>query len=147
MRARLLSFGMVLGIGFLPLVSRVLSAGLAALGHYFGTLVSMPQPVLALINFLVSFLGIALLFALIFKYIPDAPVPWRHVWPGAVVTALLFTVGKALIGMYLGRAAVGSPYGAAGSLIVVIVWVYYSAMIFYFGAEFTHVRARGQVPL
>ncbi|MBV9697147.1 MAG: YihY/virulence factor BrkB family protein [Gammaproteobacteria bacterium] len=146
-RTRLLSFGMVLGIGFLLLVSLVLSAGLAALGHYVGTLVSVPQPVLALINFVVSFAGIALLFALIFKYLPDAPVPWRHVWLGATVTALLFTIGKALIGMYLGRAAVGSPYGAAGSLVVVIVWVYYSAMIFYFGAEFTHVRTRGQVPI
>ncbi|MBV9346092.1 MAG: YihY/virulence factor BrkB family protein [Gammaproteobacteria bacterium] len=146
-RTRLFSFGMVLGIGFLLLVSLLLSAGLAALSGYLGDVLPLPKVLLSVLNFVVSFLGISFLFALIFKYVPDAPVRWRDVWLGAVVTALLFTIGKALIGLYLGRAAVGSAYGAAGSLIVVIVWVYYSAMIFFFGAEFTHVRARGQVPL
>jgi membrane protein len=79
------------------------------------------------------------LFALIFRYVPETRIPWREAWIGAMVTASLFTVGKLLIGLYLGKAAVGSAYGAAGSLVVVIVWVYYSAMIFFFGAEFTHV--------
>ena len=137
-RTHLLSFGLALGVGFLLLVSLIVSAGLAALGSYFGTLLPVPAWLLELLNFAVSFAAISLLFALLFKYVPDAPIPWRDVWSGAVATALLFTVGKALIGLYLGKAAVGSAYGAAGSLIVVIVWVYYSAMIFLFGAEFTH---------
>jgi membrane protein len=89
----------------------------------------------------VSFAGVSALFALIFKYVPEANIKWKDVWEGAIATALLFTIGKSLIGIYLGKAAVGSAYGAAGSLIVVIVWVYYSAMIFFFGAEFAHVRA------
>jgi membrane protein len=88
-----------------------------------------------------SFGGISALFALIFKYVPEARIKWKDVWEGAIATALLFTIGKSLIGLYLGKAAVGSAYGAAGSLIVVIVWVYYSAMVFFFGAEFAHVRA------
>jgi membrane protein len=92
----------------------------------------------------VSLAGVAVLFALIFKYVPETKIAWRNVWIGASVTALLFTIGKSLIGLYLGRAAVGSAYGAAGSLIVVIVWVYYSAMIFLFGAEFTHVLDSSQ---
>ena len=88
-----------------------------------------------------SFVGIFVLIALILKYVPDVRLRWRDVWPGALATALLFTIGKGLLGLYLGKAAVGSAYGAAGSLIVVILWVYYSAMIFYFGAEFTRIRA------
>lgn len=141
-RARLLSFGLAFGVGFLLLVSLMVSAGLAALGGYFGALLPAEAWLLELLNFAVSFAGISLLFALLFKYVPDVPVAWRDVWSGAVGTALLFTLGKALIGLYLGKAAVGSAYGAAGSLIVVIVWVYYSAMIFLFGAEFTHARAQ-----
>ena len=93
-------------------------------------------------NFLVSFAAIAVLFALIFRFVPDKVIAWREVWVGAVATAFLFTVGKALIGLYLGKASVGSAYGAAGSFIVVIVWVYYSAQIFFFGAEFTHTLAK-----
>ncbi|MBV9724406.1 MAG: YihY/virulence factor BrkB family protein, partial [Gammaproteobacteria bacterium] len=85
--------------------------------------------------------GIFVLIGLILRYVPDVRLRWRDVWQGALATALLFTVGKALLGLYLGKAAVGSAYGAAGSLIVVILWVYYFAMIFYFGAEFTRVRA------
>src|SRR5262249_53437822 len=141
-RARLLSFGLALSVGFLLVVSLIVSAGLAALGGYFGALLPVAAGLLELLNFAVSFTGISLLFALLFKYVPDARVAWRDVWTGALATALLFTLGKALIGLYLGTAAVGSAYGAAGSLIVVIVWVYYSAMIFLFGAEFTHARAR-----
>ena len=91
------------------------------------------------INFAVSFATITVLFALTFRYVPAVSIAWREIWLGSAVTALLFTVGKSLIGLYLGKAAVGSAYGAGGSLIAVIVWVYYSSMIFLFGAEFTHV--------
>jgi YihY family inner membrane protein len=97
---------------------------------------------LSTINFIVSFGAIAVLFALIFKYVPDATIAWKEVWEGAIATAFFFTIGKFLIGLYLGRAGVGSAYGAAGSIIVVIVWIYYSSMIFFFGAELTHVLAR-----
>lgn len=91
------------------------------------------------INFLLSFLVITLLFALMFRYVPNAEVSWRDALFGAVGTALLFTVGKMLLGLYLGKASVGSAYGAAGSLVAVVVWIYYSAQIFFFGAEFTHI--------
>ena len=143
---RFFSFGMVLAIGFLLLVSLVLSAALAAAGLYFGDLLPMPEGVLSLLNFMVSFAAIAVLFALIFRYVPDKTIAWREVRMGAVATAFLFSVGKALIGLYLGKASVGSAYGAAGSLIVVIVWVYYSSQIFFFGAEFTHQLAKRQAP-
>lgn len=138
-KQRFFSFGMVLAVGFLLLVSLVISAGLAAISKFFGALLPVPSFVLNAINVLVSLVGIAVLFALIFRYVPETKIPWREIWIGATVTALLFTLGKLLIGLYLGTAAVGSAYGAAGSLVVVIVWVYYSAMIFFFGAEFTHV--------
>lgn len=138
-RQRFFSFGMVLAVGFLLLVSLVLTAALAALGKFFGGILPFPEFVLSGINFVVSLAGIAILFALIFKYVPDTTIAWKDVWLGATATALFFTIGKYLTGLYLGKAAVGSAYGAAGSLVVVIVWVYYSAMIFLFGAEFTHV--------
>jgi membrane protein len=89
--------------------------------------------------------GVALLFALIFKYVPETKIAWKDIWLGAAVTAFFFTLGKYLVGIYLGKTAVGSAYGAAGSLVVVVVWVYYSAMIFFFGAELTHVLASAQV--
>ena len=136
---RFFSFGMVLGVGFLLLVSLVLSAGLATLGKFFGEILPFPEFVLSGINFVVSLTGIAFLFALIFRYVPETKIAWKDVWFGASATAFFFAIGKYLIGLYLGKAAVGSAYGAAGSLVVVIVWVYYSAMIFLFGAEFTHV--------
>ncbi len=141
---RFFSFGMVLAIGFLLLVSLVLSAGLAAMGKFFGGVLPMPEIVLTAINFVVSFVGISVLFALIFKYVPETKITWREVWAGSVATAFLFTLGKFLIGLYLGKAGVGSAYGAGGSLVVVIVWVYYSSMIFFFGAEFTRVLSRPQ---
>ena len=147
LRDRIFSFGMVLSIGFLLMVSLVLSTVLAAIGKYFGGLLPVPAPVLIVVNFLVSFLGIAALFALIFRFVPALKLPFRYVWPGALATALFFTLGKTLIGLYLGKASVGSPYGAAGSVIVVIVWAYYSAQIFYFGAEFTHAYAVRHQPL
>ena len=141
-RESLFSFGMVLAIGFLLMVTLLFSATLAAIGKLWGTALPLPAEVLELLNFLVSFVSIAGLFALMFRYIPDHTVPWRDVVAGSIATALLFTLGKTLIGLYLGKASVGSTYGAAGSLMVITVWVYYSAQIFFFGAEFTHVWAR-----
>ena len=140
-RQRLFSFGMVLSIGFLLLVSLLISAGLTYIGHSFGELVPMPPFILQVINFIVSFVVVTVLFGLMFKYVPTAKVSWRDVGIGAVGTALLFTIGKQLLGLYLGKASVGSTYGAAGSLVAVIVWIYYSAQIFFFGAEFTHIYA------
>ena len=139
-RQRLFSFGMVLFVGFLLLVLLILSAGLAYIGRSFGQLVTMLPLVMQTINFVVSFAVIAGLFGLMFKCVPAATIPWKAVLVGAVGTALLFTIGKQLLGLYLGKASVGSTYGAAGSLVAV-VWIYYSAQIFFFGAEFTHVYA------
>ena len=139
-KQRFFSFGMVLAVGFLLLVSLLISAALATLEKYGSSLLPMPGSVLNIINFVISLAAIAVLFALIFRYVPaTTKIASRSVWVGATATALLFTIGKFLIGLYLGKAAVGSAYGAAGSLVVVIVWVYYSALIFLFGAEFTHV--------
>lgn len=143
-KAHSFAFGMVLAVGFLLLVSLVVSAALAALGKFTSEILPLPEFVMATMNFIVSFAGVSLLFALLFKYVPDAKIRWQDVWEGAIATALLFTIGKSVIGIYLGKAAVGSAYGAAGSLIVIVLWVYYSAMIFLFGAEFTHVRARSR---
>ena len=142
-KERFFSFGMVLAVGFLLLVSLMISAALAAVGKFFGGFLPMPESVLTAINFVLSLAGATVVFALIFRYVPDTKIAWKDIWIGATVTALLFTLGKFLIGLYLGKAAVGSAYGAAGSLIVVLVWVYYSAMIFLFGAEFTRVLDSG----
>ena len=144
-RQRLFSFGMVLTIGFLLLVSLVLNAALAAGGKAFANWFPGSELVLGSLNFILSFAAIAVLFTLIYKYVPDKAIAWRHVWIGAVATAFFFTIGKFLIGLYLGGGTMGSPYGAAGSLVVVIIWVYYSAQIFYFGAEFTHVFAKSDL--
>jgi membrane protein len=148
LRERFFSFGMVLSIGFLLMVSLVISAALAALGKYFGGLLPLPEAVLTAFNFAVSFVGIAILFGLIFRFVPAAPpeaIRWKNIWLGSLMTALFFTAGKTLIGLYLGKASVGSSYGAAGSVIVLIVWVYYSAQLFYFGAEFTHAYSAYQL--
>ena len=141
LRERFFSFGMVFSVGFVLLVSLVASAGLAAVTKYFSGLIPLPPFVLASVNFLVSFAGIAVLFGLILKYVPETKVEWSDVRIGAVATALLFTVGKSLLGLYLGKASPGSAYGAAGSLVVLVIWIYYSAQIFFLGAEFTHVYA------
>jgi membrane protein len=138
---RFFSFAMVLGIGFLLLVSLVLSAAIAAAGKFFQGYLPVPEPVLHLGSTLVTFVAVTILFALLYKVVPDVHIEWRDVVIGAAVTSLLFSVGKFLIGLYLGKASVGSAYGAAGSLVVFIVWVYYSAQIFFLGAEFTHVFA------
>jgi membrane protein len=140
--SRLLSFAMVLVIGFLLLVSLLLSAILAAISHYFGDLIPSFQFVGQLLNFTLSFVVITLLFAAIYKVLPDVKVPWQNLWLGAIVTALLFNAGKSLIGLYLGNSAVSSTYGAAGSLVVILIWIFYSAQILLLGAEFTHVYAR-----
>ncbi len=141
LRERIFSFGMVISVGFVLLVSLLASAGLAAMTKFFGGLLPIPPFVLGLINFLLSFAGIAVLFAFILKYVPETKVEWSDVRVGATATALMFTIGKSLLGLYLGKASPGSAYGAAGSLVVMVIWVYYSAQIFFFGAEFTHVHA------
>jgi membrane protein len=140
-RQRFFTFLMVLGVAGLLLISLVLSTLLSAAGKYFSHLLPGDPLSLEVINFVVSGLLIALLFALVFKVIPDADVAWHDVWPGALATSLLFSVGKLVLGWYLGRASVASPYGAAGSVMVLVIWVYYAAQIFFFGAEFTHVFA------
>ncbi|MGZ5031822.1 MAG: YihY/virulence factor BrkB family protein [Usitatibacter sp.] len=138
LRARLLSFGLVLTIGFLLMVSLVLSAAVTALGTY----VAGGWPiVMRALEFLVSCVVITGLFAMIYKLLPSVSIEWSDVWVGAAVTSLLFWIGKYLIGLYLGKSAVASPFGAAGTLVVVIVWVYYSAQIFFLGAEFTKAYA------
>lgn len=141
-RKRLLSFGMVLAIGFLLLVSLIVSAALSGVGKLQINLLPGFTPLWQLLNFAVSFGFISLLFALIYYYLPDVKVRWKDVWIGAIITALLFTFGKFAIGLYLGRGSFGSAYGAAGSLIVFLAWVFYSAQILLFGAEFTQVYAR-----
>lgn len=141
-RKRLLSFGMVLAIGFLLLVSLIMSAMLSGVSKLEINLLPGLTPLWQVFNFAVSFGFISLLFALIYKYLPDVKIRWKDVIVGAIITALLFTVGKFLIGLYLGRGSLGSTYGAAGSLIVFLAWVFYSAQILLFGAEFTQVYAR-----
>lgn len=141
-RDRVLSFAMVLVIGFLLLVSLIISAALTALGNSLLPFMAGQVVVLQALHFLVSFAVITLLFALIFQVLPDAKVAWQDVWLGAAVTSLLFGVGKALFGLYLGHSTIGSSYGAAGSLVVVILWTYYSTLILLFGAEITQVQAR-----
>ena len=141
-RKRLLSFGMVLAIGFLLLVSLIISAMLSGISKLEINLLPGFTPLWQLLNLAISFGFISLLFALIYKYLPDVKIRWKDVLVGAIITALLFTLGKFLIGLYLGRGSLGSTYGAAGSLIVFLAWVFYSAQILLFGAEFTQVYAR-----
>lgn len=141
-RQRFVSFAMVLGIGFLLLVSLTVSTLVTALSRYIGGLFEATALVAGLFDFLVSLGFITVLFAMIYKFLPDATIQWRDVWIGAGLTAGLFTVGKILIGLYLGSSGVTSIYGAAGSVITILLWVYYSALIFFLGAEFTAVYAR-----
>ena len=141
-RERFWSFAMVVGTGFLLLVSLVVSAWLAVMGTYVGYLLPAPALALEAVNSLITLAVITGAFALIFKLLPDVRIAWRDVWLGAAVTSLLFTGGKLLIGLYIGKTAVASAYGAAGSLVVIVVWVYYSAQILLLGAEFTKVWTR-----
>jgi membrane protein len=157
LRDRFLSFTMVLGTGFLLLVSLALSALFAALGRLLTSALPLPEVALQVLNTIFSLGLTTLLFALIFKVIPDAKIAWRDVWIGSTITALLFTIGKLGIGLYLGKSTVASSFGAAASLAVLLVWIYYSAQILFLGAEFTQVYAtrygshiepaRGAVPL
>jgi membrane protein len=140
-RSRLLSFGLILAIGFLLLVSLVMSAGLAALGKWWGPTFKGWEMALQALNIIVSLVISTILFTLIYKLLPRARVAWNDVWIGAFVTAVLFTIGKSGIGLYLGTSGVTSGFGAAGSVILLLVWVYYSAQIFLLGAEFTWVYA------
>jgi predicted PurR-regulated permease PerM len=126
----------------LLLVSLAASAWVAAFGKFFSGLLPLPVVVMQTANALLSFVVIGLMFAVIYRLLPDVRLAWRNVWIGAAVTALLFTLGKSLIGLYLGRSATASVYGAAGSFIVILLWIYYSAQVFFFGAEFTKVYAR-----
>jgi membrane protein len=139
-RERLFSFAMVLSVGFILLVSLVASAVLDAISKFFTRLLPLPDGALVAFNFAASFCGIAILFALIFRYLPETRVEWKDVRLGAVMTAIFFTIGKTLLSLYLGRMTPGSAYGAAGSLVAVVIWVYYSAQVFMLGAEFTHVH-------
>jgi len=134
---------MVLAIGFLLLVSLAISAGLGGAGKYLASLGFLPPAVWEVVNFVISLAAVSGMFALILRFVPNIRLPWRDISFGAVLTAVLFTMGKTAIGIYLGKAGIGSAWGAAGSLVVLVVWIYYSAQIFFFGAMFTHVYARG----
>ena len=145
-RTRILSFGLILGLGFLMIVSLVLSAALAALGNWWGSYLGNWEFVLQALNFVVSFGVVTVVFAAIYKFMPHANIAWKNVWVGAIVTALLFTIGKFLISLYIGKSGVASGFGAAGSFAVLLVWVYYSAQIFLLGAEFTWVYSHRNDP-
>ncbi len=139
---RLRSFGIALSVGFLLLVSLVLSAGLNILQNYFNNWLPGVPLLWQTLNVVTSFVVVALLFALIYRYLPDAVIAWKDVWIGAAVTSALFTLGKYGISVYLGQTATASAFGAAGSLAVLLIWIYYSALICFFGAELTQVYAR-----
>jgi membrane protein len=144
LQSRILSFGLILGIGFLLLVSLVVSAVLAAFGEWWGGFMGGWDVLAQLLNFALSFVLVMVLFAVIYKFMPHVRIEWHDVWIGAAVTALLFTIGKHLIGLYIGKSGVTSTFGAAGSLVVLLLWVYYSAQIFLLGAEFTWAYAHAQ---
>jgi membrane protein len=141
LRTRFISFAMVLGVGFLLLVSLLISAALAAMVQVVQGVLPGGEALWHGIEFVVSLGLTTLLFAMIYKVVPDVNITWQDVWIGAAMTAALFTIGKFLLGLYLGREGVTSPYGAAGSLVLVLLWVYYSGLIFFFGAAFTKVYA------
>ncbi len=141
-RDRFFSFAMVVAVAFLLLVSLIVSAGLAAGQKFFSSYLPGGGGLWQIVNFLIS-LGITtLLFALVYKVVPEAKIEWKHVWIGAAFTAALFSIGKFGLGLYIGRAGVTSSYGAAGSLVALVLWIYYTSQIVFFGAEFTQVHAR-----
>jgi membrane protein len=141
LRSRFLSFGLVLGVGFLLLVSLVISAALAALGTWLSDEIGDWTVILFVIDGILSLTLSTLVFGLVYRFVPRVAIGWEYVWVGGLVTAILFSVGKQAIGLYLGKSAFTSAYGAAGSFVVLLLWVYYSAQIFLFGAEFTRVFA------
>ena len=149
-RARVLSLAMVLVVAFLLLVSLVISTALSALGSYFAHVFPGWHLVLQIVNLLFSFGVITFLFAMIYKFLPNTEVAWKNVWLGAAFTSALFAIGKLVIGLYIGKSSVSSSYGAAGSFAVLLIWINFSSMILYFGAEFTQVLSRareGKTPL
>lgn len=139
---RFLSFTMVLGVGFLLLVSLLMSAALGAMGSFLSAHLPGGEALWNVVNVLVSFAVITFLFAVMFKYLPDIRIEWRDVWIGAAFTSALFVLGKFAIGLYLGKSSATSVFGAAGSLVVILIWIYYSAQILFLGAEFTQVYAK-----
>ncbi|HKN88567.1 MAG TPA: YihY/virulence factor BrkB family protein [Nitrospiraceae bacterium] len=142
LKGRLFSFCLIIGIGFLMIVSLTLSAAVAALGRFFTARLPGPEFLIHLVSAAVSLVVFTALFGMMFKILPDAHIAWRDVWIGALVTALLFTIGKMGIGLYLGKTGIASSYGAASSLAVILLWVYYSALILFFGAEYTYMSAK-----
>lgn len=141
-KSRFLSFSLILGTGFLLLVSLVVSAGIAALGKYSSQLFPDTELLLQIASTIISLAVITVLFAMIYKILPKVKVAWKDVWIGAFLATLLFTLGKSLIALYIGKSGVASTYGAAGSLVVILIWVYFSAQVFLLGAEFTQVYSR-----
>lgn len=141
LRTRLVSFAMIVGIGILLIASLLASAALALLENWWGALFGAQALVASALNILLSYLIVTVMFAMIYKIMPRVRIAWRDVWTGAIMTGILFTIGKYLIGLYIGKSGVSSTFGAAGSLVVILVWVYYSAQIFLLGAEFTWVYA------
>lgn len=139
LKSQFSSFAMVVGIGFLLLVSLLITTFVAALGKFAGNY--LPVPLFHIGNIVISLVVVTFVFALTFRFVPEQTLPWRRLWPGSFATAILFTIGKYLLGLYLGRASVTSAYGAAGSLVVLLIWVYYSSQLFLFGAEFTRIYA------
>lgn len=140
--SRIFSFGLVLSLGFLLLISLLINSFLSGIGNYLIGRFSNISAILSVVNLILSYALVTLLFAAIFRVIPDAYIRWRDVWIGAIVTMVLFSIGKYLIGLYLGNTSFSSSYGAAGSLVVVLIWVYFSSQIVLFGAEFTKVYSR-----
>lgn len=140
-RTRVISLALLMAIGFLLLVSLVIDTGLSAIGTYLGGTFPAFATVLHVLNFVMALAVSVLLFAMIFKILPDVPIAWRDVWVGALVTGILFTLGKFVIGFYLGKSGVASSYGAAASVITILLWIYYSSQILLFGAEFTKAYA------
>lgn len=147
LRHRLLSFAMVIGIGFLLMVSLVVTTALAAFGDLINNAYPAGGPALQVLNTVVAFAITTGIFAAMFKFLPDVIIPWRGVWIGALTTSVLFSVGKYLIGLYLGNSSTASVYGAAGSLVVLLMWVYYSAQIFLTGAVITAAYSERMVPV
>lgn len=145
LRSRVLSFGLVLGLAFMLMISLVVSAALAATSTWLGGGDTAESVLASVLNFVASFALFTVLFAMIYKIMPTAKISWHDVWMGAAVTALLFNIGKALIGLYLAKSSVASGFGAAGSFVILVAWFYYSAQIFLFGAEYTWVYANSKV--
>jgi YihY family inner membrane protein len=145
LRSRVLSFGLVLGFAFMLMISLVVSAALAATSDWLGGGAAVESVLASVLNFTVSFALFTVLFAMIYKIMPTAKISWHDVWMGSAVTALLFNIGKSLIGLYLAKSSVASGFGAAGSFVILVAWFYYSAQIFLFGAEYTWVYANSKV--